>query len=1011
MSAVASDRPTALAARAGYEAMGQGAQSTERRAGGSRFRRAVLIAAASLVLGASQAASAATPPSSPDAGTWITDGPVYALAHANGTTYIGGDFAHVGRRVGAGTAFATTGADAGSAAAGFAEVGGGVVNAVASDGDGGWYIGGDFTSAGGVAVTGLAHIDPGGTLDAAFTPQLSCQAGSDTCTTPNVDALVYSTGGPDAGTLYVGGEFDKVGMSARANLAALDAGGSVLAWNPGAEGAVHALAETQLDLDTTVPLVMVGGEFTSVAGRSDNATLAPVWGVGAVDQNGDSVAGTAPGSWVATHTATVRALAIGPQSAATGNPPAVSLAVYVGQDGDEGLVAYPFAIPASGSRSFRLVFSPVSNWTPHVGCPAGSTPLSGDPCGVRALLLDESALYVGGSFTAAGQTTEVRRGAAALAPVSDPAGSGNAATALAWNPDADGTVAGLARTAAGVVLAGDFTRLGTSAAEGLAQVTAAADAGAPAPLWQAQLAGGGARAVAAGPGDAVYAGGDFNAAGAVERDGLAAIGANGAPTVWAPRADGPVHALALDGGVLFVGGGFTHLSSDARAYLGALDATTGDVLPWQADADGWVLALDTAGSTVYAGGAFSAIAGKPRAHAAAVAGVGASGGVLPWAPAADDSVRALAASCGLVYLGGSFTSVHGDERDRIAAVNSVDGAPTAWAPDANSVVYALARAGDVVYAGGAFTLIGGENRPGIAALGGDDGLATAWNPYAADPSIVRALALSADAQTIYAGGSFRTLGGVARARAAAIDSTTGAPLSWAPAFDAPVYALAASGDNLYAGGSFRVTGSVAQQGFATFSGGSDAADLAGLPCSGEKAVPTSGSEPEVPAPGSPPAPGDASAVLGVKVTDTQAPSVSTFSTRPRRFRVVAAKRRGARTARWRRVRAGTTFRFSTSEGGRAEIAFARRVPGLRAGRRCVRRREARRHKRAARRCARMVSAGALRFDVAAGPVHKRFGGRVGRRALAPGRYVATLTVIDATGNRSEPRRSRFEVVL
>ena len=39
----------------------------------------------------------------------------------------------------------------------------------------------------------------------------------------------------------------------------------------------------------------------------------------------------------------------------------------------------------------------------------------------------------------------------------------------------------------------------------------------------------------------------------------------------------------------------------------------------------------------------------------------------------------------------------------------------------------------------------------------------------------------------------------------------------------------------------------------------------------------------------------------------------------------------------------------------------------------------------------------------------RFTGRIGRRALRPGRYRARITAIDSAGNRSAPRTTRFRV--
>jgi hypothetical protein len=46
----------------------------------------------------------------------------------------------------------------------------------------------------------------------------------------------------------------------------------------------------------------------------------------------------------------------------------------------------------------------------------------------------------------------------------------------------------------------------------------------------------------------------------------------------------------------------------------------------------------------------------------------------------------------------------------------------------------------------------------------------------------------------------------------------------------------------------------------------------------------------------------------------------------------------------------------------------------------------------------------------AGANRKRFSGRIGKRALKPGRYRATLVATDAAKNRSKPKRLLFKVV-
>ena len=112
--------------------------------------------------------------------------------------------------------------------------------------------------------------------------------------------------------------------------------------------------------------------------------------------------------------------------------------------------------------------------------------------------------------------------------------------------------------------------------------------------------------------------------------------------------------------------------------------------------------------------------------------------------------------------------VGGLSRSNIAQINS-DGSVSSWDPGANNTVTVLGVSGSTVYAGGSFSTIGGQSRSRIAALDATTSLATSWNPYA--NSNVNILAISGS--TIYAGGSFTTIGGYARTNGALLDTTTG----------------------------------------------------------------------------------------------------------------------------------------------------------------------------------------------------------------------------------------------
>ena len=206
--------------------------------------RAVLKPAAISVLVSAGAFFPAAPAwarsSTPDSGVYVTNGTVNAVVTSGATTYIGGKFTQVGPATGPAVGVNSSGSDLG-----LPRVWGGTatINAVEGDGSGGFYIGGNFTSVGGVACKNLAHIQSNGSVQSSWCPD------------PNstVNALALS-----GSTLYVGGAFTKIGVGepTRERIAAICAtnncegtveAGHATAWAPNANEEVNAIAVSRLD--------------------------------------------------------------------------------------------------------------------------------------------------------------------------------------------------------------------------------------------------------------------------------------------------------------------------------------------------------------------------------------------------------------------------------------------------------------------------------------------------------------------------------------------------------------------------------------------------------------------------------------------------------------------------------------------------------------------------------------------------------------------------------------------
>ncbi|MEY9997841.1 hypothetical protein ABIE67_009960 [Streptomyces sp. V4I8] len=156
---------------------------------------------------------------------------------------------------------------------------------------------------------------------------------------------------------------------------------------------------------------------------------------------------------------------------------------------------------------------------------------------------------------------------------------------------------------------------------------------------------------------------------------------------------------------------------------------------------------------------------------------------------------------------------------------TADELPT-WQP--NGIVWAMAQAGGVVFAGGTFSAI----RPPGAPAGSHEQSATnfvALDAATGEPTscklsftvgsglaTVRALAVSPDHKTLYAGGRFGAVNGVKVSNVAAIDvKTCTLKTAFRPSVNATVRALAVSRDSVYLGGDFTSVAGQARRYFAS----------------------------------------------------------------------------------------------------------------------------------------------------------------------------------------------------
>lgn len=178
-------------------------------------------------------------------------------------------------------------------------------------------------------------------------------------------------------------------------------------------------------------------------------------------------------------------------------------------------------------------------------------------------------------------------------------------------------------------------------------------------------------------------------------------------------------------------------------------------------------------------------------------------------------VNAIAYANGVVYIGGDFTAVRppgsapGQNevgRSRLAAFNSSTGALiTSFNKNVNASVQSLTASpdGSTLYVGGDFSAIDGVARSRVAAFSTVSGALTSFAPTL--NGRVRGIAVSGSA--VYLGGSFSRVGTTVRNRIASVTLAGALRNDFVPTVDNVIYKLALSknGDTLYLAGAFSQT--------------------------------------------------------------------------------------------------------------------------------------------------------------------------------------------------------------
>jgi len=689
----------------------------------------------------------------------VTDGSVKTMAFDSNYVYIGGAFSAVYQNSGNAARLSTTSTVLSTCFPVVSKSTGGTssINAIAPDGSGGWYIGGDFDRVDNTTRNNLAHIFSNGALDASWNPNSN----------GIVNSLVV-----DAGKVYLGGSFTTIAGSSRSRLARVSASnGSLDAW-PAAfpSGSINCIIVSGTD-------VFIGGLFTSIGVSTRNYAAKFNATTGALDANwslalsaqvncmamdgsflylGGNFTNLSGKSYLA------RVSPSGTGAVDSWNPAPSNRVECILITGNDLYIGGPFTSVSGGAvtrnaiAKFNLTDLSVSSWnqtlsiTPYALATDGTdifvagiaTYLSDYYCAVKfnatsgslvtswlnrfspgtagttgnAISINGTDVLVGGNYKGGNRIS--RKNVARFS-------RGSMIPDQSWNPNPNGGIEDIEVSGNNVYIAGAFTTVGGQSRSYVAKVdntNGSLDA-----TWNPNP-----NATVSAikvDGTSMYIGGNFTSIGATTRNRIARVNlSTGALDSWNPGADGAVLTIAVTSSQVYMGGGFATVGGTARNALAIVSKSTGSVSSVNAQADGIVNTILINGSTVYVGGTFTTFGGSSSCKY--IARFSTSGTFdNTWTPnaAGGNTINTILVDGTDVYVGGSFSQLGGASRNNIGKLSTLSNtADATWNPNADNIVRELLKVGSDIYIGGAFTTMSSLPRNGLAHLSTSASVTKVW---------------------------------------------------------------------------------------------------------------------------------------------------------------------------------------------------------------------------------------------------------------------------------------------
>jgi len=657
----------------------------------------------------------------------------------------------------------------------FPDANGGIFTSI-PDGNGGWYIGGNFSQIEGESAQRIAHILSDNTLDPDFN-----------CVSNSTIHDIYL----DGQDLYIVGSFTTINGVSQTRAARVNSETGALdeTWNP-------SFNTTVLSISVDDSHVYVGGNFTTVNGSTltryfavlDKNTAALIQAPSAnnavydFEENGENL--FAAGAFTATgYYQTYLASFPDGSTVPEFNSEFTNSSVYeLIPDGNGGYYAAGAFTQVNGVNQQRIVHF-LSNGTvdDNFNITVNGTVLD--------MLLDGNDLYFCGTFTNVNGSPITR-----LSKVN--ANTGVLDTDFA--PSINSTVNSLSKDGNTIYFGGSFNQIDGETRERLAAVdTDGSLIASFSPSVNSTI-----EEVEVISGD-IYFGGSFSQVNGTNSRRIASVDNMGVLTSFdAGEVNGTVYALINDGSDLYIGGSFTQINGTSRNRLASLNLSTGALQGFALSVDnGAVFDLDIQGNTLALGGSFTQASGEERRHLAEINLTSEELGERNFST--NSSVRSLLYQGTNLLVGGDFTYVNTQSKSRIFELNTDLLIPTDFlVENIAGNVNGIDLEGSTLYLGGTFGQINGENRLRVAALDLGDLSLLPLNP---EPnSTVNDLEVVGD--LLYLGGSFTQIGGEVRNYTGAYNMNTSALTDWNPSANSTVNDITIAGTDIILGGNFSFIG-------------------------------------------------------------------------------------------------------------------------------------------------------------------------------------------------------------